>query len=153
MAVQARIAGVESARKTIGQLDDETMRQHASRRVVEALTRLGKPDEALRVLQAHPPGGQTGEIWLTLARAQAGAGHIDEAVKCIERIGQFRDDEFVPVRQAIGYIAVAAARARAGDRDGYLQSLARARNLTKDFRQPYSTNTLSSDFPYDTGQK
>jgi hypothetical protein len=141
--VQVRVGDTNGALATAGQITDAKQKQKAFHKIAVELICARKLADAQRVLEDRRADDLTAGLYERLAKAQAEDGNTAAAQASIKAI---RDapagDGLNDVRCADAYVALAAAQARAGDRKAYRESLAAARQLTKDFRPPYEGNIL-----------
>ena len=140
---QAVLGDTSGALATVGQIADAKEKREALGSVADGLIMSGKLADARRVLNDRPGDELSAGLYEMLAQAQAKAGDVAGTQASIKDISDAPvGDGLNDVRRADAHVALAAAQARAGNREAYRESLAAARQLTQGFRPPYEDNTL-----------
>ena len=140
---QAVLGDTSGALATVGQIADAKEKRGALGGVADSLITSGKLADARRVLNDRPEDELTANLYEMLAQAQAKAGDVAGTEASIKGISDAPvGDGLNDVNRAAAHVALAAAQARAGNRQAYRESLATARQLTQGIRPPYEVNTL-----------
>ncbi len=130
VAAQARLGFLPQAMAVVERSTDPERRSYLYCDIVEALSAVGRLDEAYRVA-ARVEGSAITRTWVAIAAAEARTGHPAEAGRALARAEVGAGKAVGAQAHILMLITMSEAHATIGDRDGAVDRLVKATAIAK----------------------